>query len=43
MASTKAFKTPSVPLWHQMPSIFGSVGKIAAVFVCDTDESHMPV
>ena len=38
-----ALSTPSVPPWHQMPSICGSDGSMAAVLRSAVAESHMPV
>ncbi len=42
-AEMNAFSTPSVPPWHQMPSIFGSDGSTADVLRSAAEESHMPV
>ena len=43
LAARKAFSTPSVPPWHQMPSICGREGSTAAALRSAVAESHMPV
>ncbi len=43
LAAMNAFSTPSVPPWHQMPSICGSEFSTADVFRSAVEESHIPV